>query len=357
MNLKQRIILFLCLFTILLSLQTGFAQRIQPPPLEPPQWTGLIGTYVYQDEDRFYLREDQGRLEILFPLVDTHRNAEKLLFNDKEYEIIPLKETEMDTFQLSPISGLKIRRIHFLRDNEGFSTTIDAGKIAYKRSFYGPEKGKPFRIQPLKPIEELYLEAMKANPPVEKGDFLKTNLIEVVKLDSSLELDIRYATEKNFMGTSLYSQPRAFLQRPVAEALVRVHKKLKLMGFGLIIYDAYRPWYVTKMFWDATPNPMKNFVADPQKGSRHNRGCAVDVGLYDLATQEPMVFGGDYDEFSERSSIFYPGGTSRERWFREILCQAMEAEEFEVYEDEWWHFDYKEWKKYSISNLTFEEIR
>jgi D-alanyl-D-alanine dipeptidase len=149
---------------------------------------------------------------------------------------------------------------------------------------------------------------------------------------------------------------RAFLQRPAAEALLRAHRRLREQGYGLLIHDAYRPWYVTKMFWEATPEDKKIFVADPSKGSRHNRGAAVDLTLYDLRTGRPVEMVGGYDEFSPRSYPDYPGGTSLQRWHRELLRDAMEAEGFQVYEAEWWHFDYGDWRKYPILNITFDRI-
>jgi D-alanyl-D-alanine dipeptidase len=153
-----------------------------------------------------------------------------------------------------------------------------------------------------------------------------------------------------------YDRPRAFLQRPAAEALVRAHRQLAAQGYGLLIHDAYRPWHVTKMFWDATPEESKLFVADPAKGSRHNRGCAVDLTLYKLAGGEPIVMPSGYDEFSPRAFPAYPGGTSRQRWHRELLRRAMEAEGFSVFEFEWWHFDYRDWRRYPILNMPLGEV-
>ena len=127
-------------------------------------------------------------------------------------------------------------------------------------------------------------------------------------------------------------------------------------SYGLLIHDAYRPWYVTKIFWDATPQEGKIFVADPAQGSRHNRGCAVDLTLYDLATGKPIEMPGTYDEMSPRSYPDYPGGTSLQRWHRDLLRRAMESEGFTVYEAEWWHFDYKDWKEYPILNVPFEKL-
>ena len=158
------------------------------------------------------------------------------------------------------------------------------------------------------------------------------------------------------MGSKFYKTSNAFLQRPAAEALKRVNEKLRSYGFGLLIHDAYRPWYVTKMFWDATPLDKKIFVANPDNGSRHNRGCAVDLTLYDLKSGKVIEMVGGYDEMTERSYPNYYGGTTEQRWHRKLLREVMESEGFNVYEFEWWHFDYKDWKQYPISNERFEDL-
>lgn len=194
-------------------------------------------------------------------------------------------------------------------------------------------------------------------PPRESGTFRKPELVELIKLDRTIRLDIRYATSNNFMGRPVYRQARAFLQRPAAEALVRANKSVRKKGYGLIIHDGYRPWSVTKLFWDATPADKKEFVADPAQGSRHNRGCAVDLSLFDLKTGKVVVMPSGYDEMTERSHINYPGGTDEQRRVRDLLRSAMEAEGFIVYEPEWWHYDYKDWKEYPILNIAFLEIR
>jgi D-alanyl-D-alanine dipeptidase len=122
------------------------------------------------------------------------------------------------------------------------------------------------------------------------------------------------------------------------------------------VHDGYRPWYVTRMFWDGTPSAQRVFVADPAQGSRHNRGSAVDLTLYDLRTGRAVEMPGGYDEFSPRSYPHYPGGTSRQRWHRDLLRRTMEAEGFTVYEAEWWHFDHRDWRQYPIGTITFEAI-
>ena len=213
-----------------------------------------------------------------------------------------------------------------------------------------------FRITPLHPVAELEKEALAAQPPHETGDFRKPDLVELITLDPTIKLDIRYATSNNFLSTPMYSQARAFLQRPAAEALLQAHHELKANGYGLLIHDAYRPWYVTKMFWEATPEDKRIFVANPAEGSRHNRGCAVDLTLYDLKTGAPVKMPSGYDEMSERAYADYAGGTADERERRAILRQAMEKQGFTVYAQEWWHFDYKDWKQYPIGNLKFQDL-
>lgn len=193
-------------------------------------------------------------------------------------------------------------------------------------------------------------------PPKETGTFRKPDLVELVKLDRTIKLDIRYATSNNFLGRPVYKEARAFLQSPAAEALVRANKSLRKKGYGLIIHDGYRPWSVTKIFWDATPADKKEFVADPAQGSRHNRGCAVDLSLFDLKTGKEVVMPSGYDEMTERSHIKYTGGTEEQRRLRDLLRAAMEAVAFAVYEPEWWHYDYKDWKEYPILNISFAEI-
>jgi len=230
------------------------------------------------------------------------------------------------------------------------------GDVISNQLIPGLEDDQLTQTKPTRSVEELRVEALAATPPNETGTFRKSDLIELVPLDPAIHLDIRYATSNDFLGTPVYTQARAFLQRPAAEALLRALHKLQPLGYGLLIHDGYRPWYVTKIFWDATPPEGKIFVADPAQGSRHNRGCAVDLTLYDLKSGKPIEMTGAYDEMSPRSFPNYPGGTSLQRWHRDLLRWAMESEGFTVYEAEWWHFDYKDWHEYAIGNTPFEKL-
>ena len=318
---------------------SAISSTIGPKPLPAPaRWLGLIGEYGPDDSVVMVLE----RTGSLF-----------LLQNRQE---IALRELSHNAFDV--IAGSrKGQRAVFTRDAGGRGTTLQFDGTSYARRTIEPETGNQLHVKPLRPVPELTKEARSAQPPKEDGEFLPTDLVELKKLDPSIRLEIRYATTNNFLGTVFYSQPRAFMQRPAAEAVVRASIKLHQFGYGLLVHDAYRPWYVTKVFWDATPDDKKVFVADPAKGSRHNRGCAVDLTLYDLHTGKPIQMVSTYDETTARAYPAYPGGTSLQRWHRALLRAVMEGEGFTVYEAEWWHFDYKDWRKYRIGNLTFEQMK
>ena len=198
----------------------------------------------------------------------------------------------------------------------------------------------------------------QSGPPKEHGEFRPADLVELVKLDPTIRLDIRYAATNNLMHRPMYRQARAFLQRPAADALARVNQALKPRGYGLLVLDGYRPWSVTKTFWDSATQAQRDieFVADPRKGSKHNRGCAVDLTLLDLVTGAEVKMPSAYDEFSERAYPSYQGGSTESRALRELLRGAMEAQGFTVYKAEWWHFDYKDWKKYPVLDIPFSKI-
>jgi zinc D-Ala-D-Ala dipeptidase len=200
--------------------------------------------------------------------------------------------------------------------------------------------------------------ACQSGPPREQGEFRSADLVELVKLDPTIHLDIRYATTNNLMHRPMYPEARSFLQRPAAQALMRVNQSLKAKGYGLLVFDGYRPWSVTKAFWDSATQEQRDieFVANPRKGSKHNRGCAVDLTLFALATGAEVAMPSTYDEFSERAFPSYQGGSPEARARRELLREAMEAEGFTVYKAEWWHFDYKDWAQYRILDIPFAAI-
>ncbi|MGH8251042.1 MAG: M15 family metallopeptidase [Steroidobacteraceae bacterium] len=326
---------------IILGEETLERVSVPRPPPAPASFRGLIGEYGW-DHEILYIFERNGQLWALI----------------EWFEFDLLEPVSKDAFKF-PDRGLYAgERLVFTRDTSGQAILVEAAGIQFKRRRVGPASGTAqLRIRPLRPVRELLREALAARPPEERGEFREPDLVEPTQLDPTIKLDVRYAGTNNFLGSVFYPEARAFLQRPAAEALVRAHRALKERGYGVLIHDAYRPWFVTKVFWDATPDDLKKFVADPSQGSLHNRGVAVDLTLYDSKTGQPVDMVGAYDELSDRSYPDYPGGTSLQRWHRELLRNAMEAEGFNVYPIEWWHYDYADWRKYPIGNAPFDRLQ
>jgi D-alanyl-D-alanine dipeptidase len=308
-----------------------------PPPC-PRRWRGLLGRYGREDTG-LLVRERDGRLEALF--------------SDGVPE--PLDEIGPGTLRFAGTGPHSGKRLALVLEPRGIAAAMVLdGETLGRR---GVElEGAVFRIAPLRPVAELTEEALAATPPTEAGRFREVDLVDVAALSPDIRLDIRYATSENFLGTPVYRSPRALLQRPAAEALLRAHRTLLARGYGLLIHDAYRPWWVTRLFWDATPTDKREFVARPDRGSRHNRGAAVDLTLYRLENGRAVRMPGVYDEMSERSHPDYPGGTSAERFHRDLLRSAMEAEGFTVFGVEWWHFDFRDWREYPLLNVPFDAV-
>jgi CubicO group peptidase (beta-lactamase class C family)/D-alanyl-D-alanine dipeptidase len=317
-----------------------FTLRPLPKPDSlPARWAGLVGEYGW-DHDILFIYERQGTL---FALIEW-------------FFAYPLKQ-ESDSVFAFPRDGLYDgEQLVFRRDRRGRVMGLEAAGVYFARRTIGPEGEGQLRVTAVRPVPVLLLEAQAAVPPAESGSFRAPDLVDLANLDSTIRLDIRYATTNNFLGTVFYPSARALLQRPAAEALRRAHRRLRALGYGLLIHDAYRPWYVTRIFWDATPPAQRWMVANPTRGSRHNRGCAVDLTLYDLRTGHPIDMGGTYDEVTERSFPDYPVTTTLQRWHRELLRQVMEDEGFTRIVDEWWHFDFRDWREYPILNRPFEAL-
>ncbi len=308
------------------------ADDARPAP-PPDAWRDLIGEYGW-DHDVLYILERDGRL---FALIEW-------------FGLYPLDVVDVDHLRFPPRGLYAGETMHIVRGTDARPRALDLGGVVFERRRIAPEEGTTFRITPQRPVEELRRESLAAVPPPQPATLRAPELVALPPLDAGLRFDIRYATTDNFMGVVLYDRADPRLQQPAAEALVRVQRALAPRGVGLLIHDAFRPWYVTRIFWEATPPAQRIFVADPATGSRHNRGAAVDLSLYDIATGRPVPMVSGYDEFSPRAYPFYPGGTSEQRWYRALLRHAMEAEGFTVFEAEWWHFDHSGWRNWAVGN-------
>lgn len=324
------------------------------PPAASPEFRRLIGEYDTPVGMRLVL-EDGGDLWV----ADTNHHAARLIQRGPAMAERPRESVV--TFEIAErdaesILGRRARALAFTVDGDR-ARELSAGGQRFPRREIEPAAGtNQLRVTPVRSVEQLRVEALAASPPRESGTFKKADLVELTALEPGIKLEIRYATTNNFLGTRFYDEPRAFMQRPAADAVVRAHRALAPLGYGLLIHDAYRPWYVTKMFWDATPADKRWLVANPAEGSKHNRGAAVDLTLYRLSTGRPVDMPSTYDESTDRAYADYPGGTSLERWHRALLRRAMEEQGFTVNPTEWWHFDFNGWKEYAIGNQPFDRI-
>jgi zinc D-Ala-D-Ala dipeptidase len=191
-----------------------------------------------------------------------------------------------------------------------------------------------------------YLKQIKIRPEL--------RLVEIKKYIPEISLDIRYATTNNFTHKRMYRQAVAFARLPVVLALKNAEADLKATGLGLKIYDAYRPYAVTVKFYEVTTDT--NYVADPRKGSKHNRGCAIDLSLIDLKTGKELDMPTGFDSFSKKAGANYPNLPKQEIDNRELLKSVMRAHGFRELSSEWWHFDFKGWANYPLLDIPFSDI-
>ncbi len=315
-------------------LHDGEAEYVRsdlPPPPAPADLLPLLGEYGH-DHDVLIVYEDHGQLGVLVEWVVRDLPA----------------RVRRDRYRFSP--GMYGNDwLEFERDGDGRVVAAVVGGARFLRRPDAAPGG--FRVPVQRPVHELVQAAATALPPMPAADERASDLVELAALDATLRFDLKYATADNFVGAAVYpAGARAMLQRPAAEALVRVQRALSPRGLGLLVFDGYRPWSVTRVFWEATPPALRDFVADPAHGSRHNRGCAVDLTLCDLATGAPLPMPSDFDEFTERAYPDHPGGTSLQRYWRETLRRAMAKEGFTVNSHEWWHFDFVDWARYPVGN-------
>lgn len=206
---------------------------------------------------------------------------------------------------------------------------------------YGQYK---YGITPLR--KDAYLKTVKADP--------RKELVDLEQFVPGLVLDIRYATKNNFTGEVIYKSPRAYARKPVADALKNVQTQLKERGYGVKIFDAYRPYKATVKFYEVYKDTT--YVASPYRGSRHNRGCALDMTLIDLKTGNELRMPTEYDSFKKEAWPSTPVKDPEVRKNRELLISIMKKNGFRVNSSEWWHFDFVGWTKYEILDIDFEEL-
>ena len=315
------------------------AGTLAPTPVPspcPPDWLGLLGLYGAGDSVLLILERD-GALEGMV----------------RGGRFYALQVLGPDRFRFPKAGRLASRHVVFNRDASGKAISLKLDAALLPRDL--ASAGVAPRVKPARPVKDLIREAQAASPPTEPKAPLPSDLVEVAALDPSIRVDLRYAGDENVVGEKLLETSRAFLQRPAAEALVRVHRALAKAGYGLVVRDAYHPWWVTKLVWEATPPEVRRFLGDPADGSGYNRGTTVDVGLYRLADRLVVDMPSLYGEMSLRAYADFAGGTSEQRWQRDLLLQAMETDDFFSLRSQWWRYDFPDGRKYPILNVLPDE--
>lgn len=223
--------------------------------------------------------------------------------------------------------------------------------LAVAICFYGCNKIRdsrernPYNLDLVMTVED-YQEIAARDPQM-----LMVDLEEVI---GNIYLDIRYATANNFTGEVIYTAPKAYARKPVAEALQRAQDSLAYYRIGLKIYDAYRPYAASLRFFEVYPDT--NFVADPRHGSRHNRGCAVDLTLAELGSGKEIPMPSEFDDFSEKADPDYTALPDTVVANRKLLFGILSHFGFTHYSSEWWHFDYEGWENFKLMDLSFDDL-
>ena len=211
--------------------------------------------------------------------------------------------------------------------------------------------------QPVVPVNEFGLKVVNSKSLylAQVAVNVENTLLNLEGLAPNLRKDVKYATTDNVTKQVLYTTPGVFLRKPAAEALKKIAEELALNGIGLVVYDAYRPYSITKKIWEFVLD--EDFAASPKTGSRHNRGCAIDIGLYDITNGELLDMPTIFDDFSEKASHKYMKISSQQRINRALLRTVMEKHGFKALESEWWHYDYSSWKSFDLMDISFEELK
>ena len=337
---------------LLFYVQTGAELALAAVPNDAPKDIKYILGFYYGNGENILIRENNGRLELLYRTAQEDRSFAAA-------NLYPLSKVHFDSYTLQesgPMSNTEAG-VRFERDPDGYGISCRVGGNTYSRYFFGTtqgERAKPFRLEERSAEEwaKLREEAAKAAVPAALAAGEQAQLVDAASV-AGVKVNSVYAGSDNLFGAPLYSTPKLFVAKDAAAALGRVQQRLAAYGYGLVLWDAYRPWSVSKLANLALPEGKKDMLEDPEvKGSTHNTGNAVDVGLYSLESGEELDLGCGFDEPSLRQYASYAGGTSRERYLRSLLREEMELQGFKGIEMEWWHFEFGDCSKLAHLNVS-----
>lgn len=305
----------------------------------------ILGMY-YGNGEMFLLRENNGEVELVYR------------FGQNDYtfagsNVYPLYKEHFDSYTINesgPLNHLDAA-VRIERSREGYGVSCSVGGNRYSRRFFAGENGRPFRFASASDWQALKTAADAAVMPAQLGTGQQAQLVDLAQAVPGLKFDLRYAQADNCFGQALTDDQRAFLDADAAQALAQAQQYLKPYGYGILVWEAYRPWSVSKLAYDALPADKKSMLPAPEVGFSHNTGRSIDVSLYLLATGENASMISGFDEPSVRQYASFAGGTTLERYRRDLLRSAMQMAGFTASETEWWHFDYGDIKGFAHLNV------
>lgn len=323
----------------------GWAAPAFEPKDCPKDLKYILGMY-YGNGEMFLLRENNGEVELVYR------------FGQNDYtfagsNVYPLYKEHFDSYTINesgPLNHLDAA-VRIERSREGYGVSCSVGGNRYSRRFFAGENGRPFRFASASDWQALKTAADAAVMPAQLGAGQQAQLVDLAQAVPGLKFDLRYAQADNCFGQALTDDQRAFLDADAAQALAQAQQYLKPYGYGILVWEAYRPWSVSKLAYDALPADKKSMLPAPDVGFSHNTGRSIDVGLYLLATGENAGMISGFDEPSVRQYASFAGGTTLERYRRDLLRSAMQMAGFTASEMEWWHFDYGDIKGFAHLNV------
>ena len=317
----------------------------------PKDVSFLLGMY-YGNASVFLLREEKGILQIVY--LSDKNNRDFSMGN-----VFPLKKVRFDSYTLNeegPLLSAEAQ-VHFERDAEGNGIVCKIGGKRFARNFFPGEGNKVFRLEANADYLSLKEAAPKAAMPAKLQQGQAARLIRIKSVIPNVKFDLRYAGPDNIFGVSLYDTSEAFMEAETAAALKKATDRLAAQGYGLIVWEGYRPWYVSKLASDLLPKDKKDMLPGPDKGEDRNTGRTVDVSLYDLATGEAVQMISGFDEVSVRQFPGFAGGTERQRNLRDMLVSVMKECGFNQGREEWWHFTLGDTAGWQHLNIPYGQIR
>ena len=311
----------------------------------------LLGMY-YGNASVFLLREDKGNLQIVY-----HSNPDDRDFS--QANIFPLKKVRFDSYTLNeegPLFGGEAA-VHFERDSDGNGIVCKIGGKRFARSFFPGEGNRVYQLEANADYQSLKAEAPKAAIPSKLRQGQVSRLVRMRSVVPNVRFDLRYAGTNNIFGVPLYDASEAYAEAETSAALKKAADKLAIHGYGLLVWEGYRPWYVSRLAYELLPKDKKGMLPAPDKGEDRNTGRTVGVSLYDLASGEAVQMISDFDEVSLRQFPGFAGGTERQRNLRDMLAAVMKDCGFNQGKEEWWHFTLGNTDGWQHLNIPYGQIK